>query len=306
MVELNKNNLGGTMTTGSSPRRLMPGVRSFWDSFYGAPEFMVEKMYDTTSSDKAYELDVEEGGFGLAPVKNEGSPIKYDSTKAFNETRTRNVTYGLGYIITRENIEDNQYDELIKRRTKSLSNSMKATKEYVGSLRFANNDIIADSQPLFSVDHTVVGGVQSNILDTPSALSRASLEDVCTMITEMKDIRGLPIAAMPKRLVVTPKDQWNAKRILNSYLEPDTPNNAVNPVREVFSGGLVVNPYFTGYNDNIWFVRTSIDDAFKYQIRREIELAQDDEFDTENLKVKATERYAFALVNFRGAVAGNI
>lgn len=299
-------NIAGVINTGSNPRSLWPGVKTWWGMSYDEQDAYYKKMYDMASSDKAYELAVEETGFGLAPVKPEGEPTKYDSAKALGDTKTRMISYALGFTITKEAIDDNLYQPLIPKYTKALARSMTATKEYKGALKFANNDVLADGQPLFSASHPVLSGTQSNVLGTQAALSRAALEDVCVMIDEAKDNRGIPVKIMPRALIVAPKNKFNAKRIVESYLDPDSSNNAINPMNDYFKDGVISNPYLAGYNDDLWFVKTNAQDAFLHYVRKELELSNDNEFDTENLKVKAYERYGFGLIDFRGAFAGKV
>lgn len=301
-------NIAGTINTGSSPRRLWPGVKTWWGMSYDEQDAYYRKLYDVTTSDKAYELAVEETGFGLAPVKQEGEPVRFDSAKALGDTKTRMIAYGLGFTITKEAIDDNLYQPLIPKYTKALARSMTATKEYKGALKFANNDLVGDGQPLFSTNHKVLGANQnqSNLLAVQAALSRAALEDVCVMIDEAKDNRGIPIKLMPRALVVAPKNKFNAKRIVESYLDPDSSDNAINPMHDYFRDGVVSNPYFAGYNDDLWFVKTDAPDAFLHYIRKEIDLSDDNEFDTENFKVKAYERYGYGLIDWRGGFAGKV
>lgn len=300
-------NIAGTINTGSAPRLLWPGVKTIWGLNYSDQDAYYRKMYDIKDSDKAWELSVEESGFGLAPVKPEGEPVKYDSAKTLGDVKTRNVAYSLGYVITKEAIEDNLYGDQVEKFTRALAKSMMATKEYKGALKFANNDTVADGQNLFSTSHGVIPGTQANILTTPAALSMASVEDVLIMISEAKDNRGKPILLKAKGLVVAPKNYFRALKITNSFLDPDTQgSNAANPLFEYFKDGTVSNPYFAGFNDDIWFVKTDADDAFVHYVRKPIEISRDDEFDTENLKVKAYERYSYALNDWRGAYAGNI
>lgn len=300
-------NIAGTINTGSAPRLLWPGVKTIWGLNYNDQDAYFRKLYDIKDSDKAYEISVEESGFGLAPVKPEGEPVKYDSAKTLGDVKTRNVAYSLGYVITKEAIEDNLYGDQVEKFTRALAKSMMATKEYKGALKFANNDTVADGQNLFSTSHGAIPGTQANILTTPAALSMASVEDVLTMIAEAKDNRGKPILLKGKGLVVAPKNYFRALKITNSFLDPDTAgSNAANPLYDYFKDGTVSNPYFAGFNDDIWFVKTDADDAFVHYVRKPIEISRDDEFDTENLKVKAYERYSYALNDWRGAFAGYI
>ena len=301
-------NIAGTINTGSSPRALWPGVKTWFGMEYDEHDAYYRKLYDITSSDKAYEISVEESGFGLAPIKPEGESVRYDSAKSLGDIKTHNIAYALGFVITREAIDDNQYHDQVQRYSRALAKSMMATKEYKGALKFANNDTVADGQSLFSSSHGIVGGAnQSNILATPAALSLSSVEDVLVMIAEAKDNRGKPIHLKAKGIVVAPKNFFRAKEITNSFLNPDTPgSNAVNPLFEFFPDGTVSNPYFAGYNDDLWFVKTDADNAFVHYVRKPLELSRDDEFDSENLKVKAYERYSFGFNDWPGAYAGKI
>ena len=220
---------------------------------------------------------------------------------------TKNIAYALGFVITREAIDDNQYDDQIRKYTKALARSMTATKETKAALKFANNDVTADKVSLFSTAHTAVNGTQSNLLATQSQLSLAAVEDVLIMIDEAKDNRGLPVKLAPRGLVVAPKNKFTAMTITNSFLNPDVNgSNQVNPLFDFFKEGTVSNPYFAGIADDLWFVRTDADDAFLHYIRKPIEISRDNEFDTENLKVKAYERYSFGLIDWRGAFAGQL
>ena len=300
-------NIAGVISTGSNPRALWPGVRTWWGMNYDEHDAYYKKLYDSVSSNKAYEMAVEETGFGLAPRKGEGESIRYDSAKALAEVPTRHIAYGLGFTITKEAIDDNQYDEPIRKYTKALGRSMLATKETKGALKIANNDATADGVALFSTSHKVIGGTQGNLLSTQAALSLAAVEDTLIMIDEAKDNRGLPIKIAPKGLVVAPKNKFKAMTITNSFLNPDVNgSNQVNPLFDFFKDGTISNPYFAGIADNLWFIKTDADDAFVHYIRKPIELSRDNEFDTENLKVKAYERYSYALIDWRGGFAGHL
>ena len=70
---------GGIITTGSHPKALWPGVHAFWGQVYNAHPTEYTDLYDTLDSGQAYEEDVQITGFGLAPVKAEGSSVSYDS-----------------------------------------------------------------------------------------------------------------------------------------------------------------------------------------------------------------------------------
>ena len=59
-----------------------------------------------------------------------------------------------------------------------------------------------------------------------------------------------------------------------------------------------VNHYLTDTDG--WFIRTNIEDGLKLFQRNAIEFTQDTDFDTENLKYKAYERYSVGWSDWRG------
>ena len=118
------------ITSGSHPKFLWPGIHAIFGASYDAHGDQNTKLFDIKSSDKKYEELVEQTGFGLAPVKAEGSCTAYDSHAQGITARGTNVAYSLGYIVTREELADNQYEsEVAVHRAASLAFSMATTRE---------------------------------------------------------------------------------------------------------------------------------------------------------------------------------
>jgi hypothetical protein len=112
--------------------------------------------------------------------------------------------------------------------------------------------------------------------------------------------RGLKISLMPKSLIVPTALVFEATRILKSAGQNDTANNATNALRTmgIFPDGAKVNHYLT--DSDAWFVRTNAPNGLKYFTRVAPEFAQDNDFDTANLKYKGYERYSFGWTDWRG------
>jgi hypothetical protein len=93
---------------------------------------------------------------------------------------------------------------------------------------------------------------------------------------------------------------FEAVRILKSQLQNDTANNAVNAMRSMglFPDGAKVNHYLT--DSDAWFVRTNAPNGLKLFQRESAEFAQDNDFDTSNLKYKGYERYSVGWTDWRG------
>lgn len=295
------------ITRSAHPSALWPGIKGwFGNSYRNLPTYYTE-IFQQETSDKAYEEVAEATGFGLAPSKAEGASIIYDTDGEGYKTRFTNVTYGLGYIVTREAIEDNQYRTISERRSQELARSMKTTKEIVHAnvlnRGFSGSFVGGDGVALFSASHPTQAGNQSNLL-TAADLSETAIEAACTRIMLMQNARGLNIAAKPMTLVVHPSEWANATRILQSELQSGlaTDSTSTNNINALRTKGMipkvVMNPYLT--DTDAWFITTDIPMGLVTFNRRAMEFKQDNDFDTENAKAKATERYTCGWADWRG------
>jgi hypothetical protein len=66
----------------------------------------------------------------------------------------------------------------------------------------------------------------------------------------------------------------------------------------LFPEGVKVNHYLT--DTDAWFIRTNVTDGLKLFEREKATFTQDGDFDTENLKYKAYERYSTGWTDPRG------
>ena len=283
------------ISTGSIPKALWPGIYSFWGQKYDEHQVEWIDLFDKHNSTQAYEEDVQVTGMGLAPVKPEGSAVRYDQQLQGFTTRYTNVTYGLGFIVTREQEEDNLYEQVAMGLTARLAFSMNQTKENVHANVYNRATTAGftggDGVTLLNASHPTRSGNQSNVLSPAADLSEAALEDVLIDIMEAKDDLGLNISLMGRCLNVPPALAFDATRIMKSVLQSDSADNNTNAIRTMglLPDGVKVNHYFTDTDQ--WFVRTNAPSGMKSFERRAIDFTQDNDFDTENHKYKATERY---------------
>jgi len=293
----------GVIYTSNHPKALWPGVKAWFGRMYDEHVEEYSKIFDRDSSNRAYEERAELTGFGLAPVKNQGGSISYDSESQGVTSRLTNVTYALGYVVTMEELQDNLYEMVSKRRSKALAFSMRQTKETVGAnvlnRGFNSSYTGGDGKELLATDHPTLDGTQSNELSTAADLSEAALEDLMIQIMQAKNSRGLRIALKGEKLIVPPALFYEANRILKSALQNDTANNAVNALKatNALPGGIVLNHYLT--DSDAWFIKTNCPEGLIYQERMPMEFEQDNDFDTKNAKAAAVERYAFGWVDWR-------
>ena len=293
---------GGIITTGNHPAALWPGVNAFFGRAYDEYEPQYTALVDVETSDKKYEEEVESTGFGLAHVKPESASITYDSDGQGYTARYTHVTYGLGYTVTEEELEDNLYEAVSKRRAPDLAFALRQTKENVVANvynRATNASYTGgDGVSLGSTSHPTPNGTQSNRLATDADLSEAAIEDMVIQIRQAKNARGMRIKLMPRSLVVPAQLEFEAARILNSVLQNDTANNAVNVLKAMGTIPRVdVNQYLT--SSTRWFIRTNARHGLKLFQRRKVKFENDSEFDTSNAKAKATERYSTGWTDWR-------
>jgi len=164
---------------------------------------------------------------------------------------------------------------------------------------FSTSYPIGDAAAMISTAHPTLSGNQANKMGTDADLSEAALEDLVILIGQAQNSRGLRISLKPKSLHIPVQLQFEAARILKSVQQNDTANNAVNALRTMgaFPDGVKVNHYFT--DTDAFFIRTDAPEGLKLFQRVEAEFAQDKDFDTENLKFKAYERYSVGCSDWR-------
>jgi len=286
------------ITSGSFAKLLWPGLNSIYGKSYKDYPVEWDKLFEKNTSDKAYEEDVGLSSFGLAAIKSEGAPIQYDTERQGFTSRYNHVVYALGFIVTREIFEDDQYAKVGAQKAKGLARSMRQSKEINGAniynRAFAGSGFLGgDGVTMLANNHpNVSGGIFSNILSVAADLSEGALEQATIDISGFRDDRGLLIAAKSQQLILPYQLQFEAKRILGSDGRVGTDLNDPNALKEMgLFNNVTINHFLT--DPDAWFIRTDVSDGLKYFERRADAFEMDNDFDTENAKFKATGRYSF-------------
>ncbi len=286
------------MNTGTLARLLYPGVNKFFLNKYAEHDQQWDKLFETYDSKRNFEEDVGIVGFGLMNSKPEMASVQYDAMKQGHTVRYTHVTYALGFIISRELVEDNLYSEISLKKASMLAFSARQTKEIIAANVYNRAEtsgyVGGDAKTLLATDHpNVSGGTYSNRLTVAANLSEAALEQACIDIRKYTDDRGNRISIMPKSLIIPVDLEFEADRILKTAGRVGTNNNDLNALKAAgkFPGGVHINNYLT--STTAWFIRTNCPEGMKHFKRRGMEFTTDNDFDTENAKFKATERYVF-------------
>jgi hypothetical protein len=279
-------------------KELLPGLNALFGMEYARYGEEHKEIYETETSERSFEEETKLSGFSAAPVKNEGSAIAYDNAQEAWTARYTHETIALGFSLTEEAIEDNLYDSLSSRYTKSLARAMAYTKQ-VKAASILNNGFDSnysggDGKPLFDTQHPLVsGGVNSNEPATPADLNETSLEAAVIQIAAWTDERGLLIAARPRKLIIPPSLQFVATRLLDTELRVATADNDINALKNNGSipEGYAINHWLT--DTDAWFLTTDVPNGMKHFVRTPLAQSMDGDFDTGNVRYKARERYSF-------------
>jgi hypothetical protein len=299
------------INSSSFAKALWPGVNTWYGEAYNQYPVEWDKLFEKSTSRKAFEEDVGTSHFGLAVAKSEGQPVTYDAARQGFTSRYQHVVYALGFIITREAFDDDQYDVVGKLKAQSLAFSMRQTKEIVGAnifnRAFSTSYVGGDSASLIasaggggSTTHpNVAGGTYTNGVATAIDLSEAALEQACIDIADFKNDRGLKIAVRPRKLVIPKELMFEAHRILKTEGQVYSADNTLNAIKTMgMIPEVVVNHYLT--DTDAWFILTDVKNGLKYFERNGDEFTMDEDWDTENAKYKARARYSFGWTDPRG------
>ncbi len=291
------------ITTGAHPKALWPGVEAWFGAKYNEHPLECVDLFDVSNSRQAYEENVEATSFALAPVKAEGAGIAYDSHSQGVVARYTHVAYALGYIVTKEELDDNLYKSKAFDRAESLAFSMRQTKENVGAnvynRAFDSNYLGADGLELISTAHLMAnGGTFANEPASAVDFSQAALEDMLILIAGATNSRGLKISLIGECIVIPRQLQFEVERVLTSQLQSNTAENARNVVQNILPKGVKLNHYLT--DADAWFIRTNAPRGMRNFNRSSVEFERDTDFDTKNARASAYERYSFGWTDPRG------
>ena len=286
-------------------KELEPGLHALFGLEYKRWEREHAEIFTEETSDRAFEEETLLTGFGAAPTKSEGASVEFDTAAEQWTARYVHETIALAFAITEEAVEDNLYDTLSKRYTAALARSMAYTKQVkaanVLNNAFSSSFVGGDGKELCATDHpTLMAGTQSNEPATAADLSESSLENAIIQIGGFADDRDIPVAVQARKLII-PKDlAFTAQRILKSDLRVGTADNDTNALRSMgmLPEGYVVNHYLT--DTDAFFILTDLTNTgLKMFQRRPLKTSMEPDFETGNMRFKASERYSFGFSDWR-------
>ncbi len=293
-----------TIVRGNFAKQLIPGLNAIFGTQYKSIDNQHTPLYDIEKSDRSFEEEVMQTGFGTAQTKTEGEQVQFDDAQETWSSRYTHETVAMAFAITEEAIEDNLYGTTGKMKAAAMGRAMANAKQIKAASVFNNGFSSSatyfggDGVALFSTTHpTLLAGNQSNRVS--SDLSETALENALINISLTKDDRGILIGAKANSLHIPPQLQFIAHRILKSDGRVGTADNDTNAMKDMglFSKGYTINHRFT--DTNAWFIRTDVPNGTKMFVRVPLGTKDDVDFLTGNMRYKARERYSFGWSDWR-------
>ena len=286
-------------------KELEPGLNALFGLEYSKYGDEAAEIFESESSDRAFEEEVMLSGFGAAPTKSEGAGVEYDSATEVYTARYTHETVAMAFALTEEAVEDNLYDRLSNRYTRALARSMAHSKQVKGASilnnALNNNFTGGDGKEMIATDHPLsVGGTFSNEPTTATDLNETALENGLITISQFTDERGLIVALRGRKLVIPAELQFVAERLMKSEGRVGTADNDINALRSsgAIPEGYTVNHFLT--DPDAFFILTDAPNGLKHFTRAPLRTAMEGEFNTGNMRFKARERYSFGWSDPRG------
>jgi len=272
-------------------KAVVPGLFSFMTSSYKEVSPFYQQVTTIRSSKRTYEESAYFTGLGLFREKPEGEAISYDDFIQGPTKRWVHRTYALGVRLTEEMIDDSLYPDIpteMGDMTKELGRSSRETINIlVHDMYNGTTKTAGDGVAIFSASHKKLGGgLWKNTLSSAADLSATSLRQALQDMENTTDDRGKQQIVKAKYLMVAPAYEWTAKELLNSGYDPESANNAINPLQSR-NLQLVVNPYLT--DEDACFLIAEKNPIITF-MRREVRFAKDGDFETGDAKFKASFR----------------
>jgi hypothetical protein len=310
---------GNFMSRNQFPPLLAPGLRHI---FWQATDLMEHAMQYThylneMTSEDAYEIDYELSGTGPMPMMQEGSAPQTDGIIQGGTKKYVHIQYGLLSEATRQLIADDKYG-IIARVPKSHARSALYAREAVACSLFNLGATLTTTNgvSLFNTAQPLMGGVAatnfapniSTIINssgtypnrpTPdSDLTNTALQQAVTMFALQPDDRGIPTHVKPKWLMHSPFQRRNVRELLGSGGVPGSANNELNWITGEHLTGVELNYLTTAQG---WGLITEKEGhQLKFYEREPIMASTDDDFKTEVLLFKSTQRFSVGATTWRG------
>lgn len=290
---------------GGFAQLLAPGLRQIIYNELEMHQEEFSQIFNVYPSTRAYEEDLLVAGLGTVPRKPEGTPIAFDEPIQGGSQRYTHVTYALGFQVTLEMWEDDQYGT-IRQVSQDFAGSIRQTIEVnaIGTIvnSFGTTTSI-DGEPLCDTAHPLLGGGSyGNRSTTDIALSTTGIQEMLLLFEKMVNERGLLKRLVPHYLLTSVDKQFIAGEILHSSYKPYTGNNELN----VFQGRLepMVNHYLTA-SGPWWVLSEKSQHTLKFYWRMQPRYQAQDDYNTLGSNYSVAFRQSNGVTYWHGIAGSN-
>ena len=296
------------MTLSSISKACYPHPFTAWvgDSYQGHPDVVPDLGFDVRGSEQSFEEITILSGMAHMVETSMGDSVPYDAMQQTSTKQYAPVTYRLAFSVAKQMIEDGKGYDLIAMGARAFGRSYADTRNIIAASvhngAYDGSIVGADGIGLCSASHpNVTGGNQSNLLAVAAALSEASLEESLIEMKNIKDNRGLRMQIEAQSLIVSTAQQFAAERILgNKEMRPATADRDINAMANtgMFPGGYKAINYMT--SSTAFQILTNITESgLIFWDRKGLELGQDVDFSTDNVRHKAYARMMPGVGDYR-------
>ena len=294
------------VSTSQIPALLLPGVRKLKGDY---PEIKAQwpLLYSRGVSHMEAEKTVHVRYLPLPQLRLAGQPALFDNNAGQRFTYNHiHIEFAQGYAFTRVALKDNLYKSSFNAANLGLGRVFRQMKEIVAAGVLNTGNVVnpaigADNLPLFAPNHPVDGGTVANTTTTQTGLNEVALMMAANMIRRFRNNANILDSFQGKKLVVPVEQRHVAKRLMETELRPGTTNNDIWSVKENndLSDGYVVMDFLT--SPYAWFMLSDAGGLIMLE-REAFEPSIQTDFTTDNLMVKAYERYYCGYDDFRCGV----
>lgn len=281
----------------SFPDALDKAIKTVYFEQYKEESPVYSQIFSVRTDDSDYVKDSEISGFGNAILKTEGANISLgEINQAYDVTFTHR-TWGLGFIITEEMMEDNRID-LMKKLASSLPKAFPRTYETESAAIFNNgftSGTYGDGVYFFSASHPRPdgGAVQSNLLTVAADLSDTSLKAAIVQMNKMRGLKGERLNLTPDILVVPPDIGPEAYTILNTQKITGSGNNDISYIVSKYNLKPIEWKYLS--DTDAWFLGAKERQNVVFYWRKKPDLKQDLYISSRDVEYNSVMRFSVGI-----------
>jgi hypothetical protein len=232
---------------GAFDKVIAPGAYAAYADEYEQLPAEYPEVVNVLTTERAYEDAIITASLGTTPVKPEGQDVALDRPFQVGSVRMLVVSYGLGYEVSKELMDDDLYGVVADPSSRFLAQSGRDTEERQAWAMYNNaftSQQAYDGVSLINSAHPLVaGGTGSNAPASAQAFGFTALQASIERMRQLTNERQLKIRMVPQLVIVPIPLEWLADEILLSAKKPHEATNTEN----VLAAGRIGLTRFTSH-----------------------------------------------------------